>query len=86
MFPSNMYLDRSTQRSTTSNEATGYQMRKVKKKSVYHEDYAYGTETRKPKDKTKNAPLSQTKKGKNITKSAAAAPATHVRKVLDLNN
>jgi len=70
---------RSTQRSSASNDASNYQMRKTKKKPAYHEDYAYGIDTKKSKDKVKPAsqlPQQPAKKGKATGKPANAAPAT----------
>ena len=78
-FSSNVFIDRSTQRSSTSNEAAGYQIRKNKKKSVYHEDYSYANEAKKPKEKPKNIPTLQAKKSKTVTKPTPALPPSHVR-------
>jgi len=69
--------NRSTQRSSTSNEAAGYQIRKNKKKSVYHEDYSYANEAKKPKEKPKNIPTLQAKKSKTVTKPTPALPPSH---------
>jgi len=74
-----MEESRSAQRSSASNEASNYQMRKTKKKPAYHEDYAYGIDTKKSKDKVKPAsqlPQQPAKKGKATGKPANAAPAT----------
>jgi len=70
------FLGRSAQRAGASND---YQMRKNKKKPAYHEDYAYGIDTKKSKDKVKPSvqiPQQPLKKGKAATKPASAAPAT----------
>ncbi len=76
-------LDRSTQRSSASNDAVGYQVRKIKKKTLYREDFAPINDSKKSRDKVKTT-SQQLKKTKVTSKPTAPVSASHVKLISEI--